>query len=177
MVNKTYLENSSEKNNELIRLKKQLIKMKNSMEQNTEFLNELKQENYALKQRTLNLEKNINLISKSNDALRRNNYMAQKIYFTNLNNTRNDLNNNNNVNSIGINLNKTKSDLLIEEFYDKENKIQSLHKMANQIFNNSQNENQPPQNEYNNNNENNMENFENYNENNNCDILDTGFKD
>lgn len=166
LVNKAYLENSSKKNNELIRLRKQLIKMKNIMEQNIEFLNELKQENYVLKQRTLNLEKNINLISKSNDALRRNSYMAQKIYFNNLNNTRNDLkNNNNNVNSIGINLKKTKSDLLMEEFYDKENKIESLHNMANQIFNNSQNEYQLLQNEYNDINENNMENFEDHNEN------------
>ena len=168
LVNKTYLENKKEKNNEVERLKKQLIKMKDILEQNTEFLNELKEENNILKQRNLNLEKNINLISKSNDGLRKNNYMSQKIFFGNLNNTKSDdINNNkNNISSISINTNKTKNDLLMEEFYDKENKIESLHNMANQIFNSCQKENQSLQNEYN----------DNIYENNKYDILDSDNK-
>jgi hypothetical protein len=136
LVNKTYLENSSEKNNELIRLKKQLIKMKSIMEQNTEFLNELKQENYALKQRTLNLEKNINLISSSSENMRKNLFFPIRIKYSNNNLNKIDFNaNNTSMNTIKTN--KTVTDILIEEFQDKENKINNLHKMAHDIYNNN----------------------------------------
>ena len=62
----------------------------------------------------------------------------QKIYYNDINNNVNyNLKNNiNNINTsnISIKTNKTKNDLLMEEFYDKENKIQSLHNMANKII-------------------------------------------
>ena len=152
LVNKKYLENTKEKNNEMSGMKKQLIKMKNILEQNMEYLNEIREENYILKQRNLNLEKNINLISKSNEGFRKNNILLEKSHYNNINNDiknnkindiNNNLNNNNNkfnvnnnTSGFSINTHKTNNDLLMEEFYDKENKIQSLHNMANQIINN-----------------------------------------
>ena len=160
LVNKKYIENTKEKNNEVSGLKKQIIKMKNLLNQNMEFLNEIREENNILKQRNLNLEKNINLISKSNEGYRNNNYLLEKVYYNENNNDINDdinddlnvnnlntnnINNNYNINNnlnknntsgISINTHKTNNDLLMEEFFDKENKIQSLHNMANKMFNN-----------------------------------------
>ena len=135
LVNKRYMENTKEKNNEVDGLKNKLNKMKNILEQNMAFLNEIRQENLILKQRNLNLEKNINLISKSNEGFRKNMYITQKLYNNNLNNI-----NDNNYSFQTNNTNKTKNDLLMEEFYNKENKIESLHNMANKILNNSLNE-------------------------------------
>ena len=132
LANKKYAENAKEKNNEVTILKKQLFKMKKILEQNMAFLDELREENNVLKQRNLNLEKNINLISKSNEGFRRNNFVSNRIYSNNKNNylTRN------NISNISMNTNKTTTDLLIEEFQNKENKMNSLHNMAQKIFNN-----------------------------------------
>ena len=152
LVNERFMENAKEKNNEVNGLKWQLKKMKNILAQNMEYLNEIREENNILKQRNLNLEKNINLISKSNEGFRNNKYLLEKVYYNDINNDINDdietnfLNNNiNNINNnlnmnrkskTSINTQKTNNDLLMEEFYDKENKIQSLHNMANKMFNN-----------------------------------------
>ena len=138
LANKEYMENNKEKKNEVEGLKNKLIKMKNILDQNMAFLNEIREENYILKKRNLNLEKNINLISKSNEGFRKNIYMTQRVYGNNINN----LNNINDINTSNMSIktnktNKTKNELLMEEFYDKENKIESLHNMANKILNNS----------------------------------------
>jgi hypothetical protein len=154
LVNKRYMANTKEKNNEVNGLKRQLKKMKNILDQNMEYLNEIREENNILKQRNLNLEKNLNIISKSNEGFRNNKYLLEKVYCNDINSDINDdietnyLNNNNNINYINNNLNmnrksgtsintqKTNNDLLMEEFYDKENKIKSLHNMANKMLSN-----------------------------------------
>ena len=170
MVNKKFTENKNERNNEMMEMKKQIIKMKNLLDQNMEFLNELRNENYILKQRNLNLEKNINLISKSNENFRKNSYLLQKYYFEN-----NFNDNNNNISITSIKTNKTKNDLLMEEFYEKENKIESLHNIANKILDDSKiiNNNKEEENIFLQE-DNNKENFniiENKNEKNNIDKL------
>lgn len=130
LVNKKYVENTKEKNNEVISLKKQIFGMKKILKQNMAFLDELRDENYILKQRNLNLEKNINLISQSNEGFRKNNYSSNRVYSNNYNLTRN------NISNISVNTNKTTTDLLMEEFQNKENKMNSLHNMAQKIFDN-----------------------------------------
>ena len=130
LVNKKYVENTKEKNNEVISLKKQIYRMKKILEQNMAFLDELREENYVLKQRNLNLEKNINLISQSNEGFRRSNLASNRVYSNNNNLTRN------NISNISMNTNKTTTDLLVEEFQNKENKMNSLHNMAQKIFDN-----------------------------------------
>ena len=134
LVNKKYNENKNEKNNKMLEMKKQIIKINNILDQNMDFLNEIRNENMILKQRNLNLEKNINLISKSNESFRKNNYLTMRLYNKNLSQNFNDKNN---ISSPSIKTNKTKNDLLIEEFYEKENKIESLHNLANKIFDDS----------------------------------------
>ena len=130
LVNKKYMENTKEKNNEVISLKNQLFRMKKILEQNMAFLDELREENYVLKQRNLNLEKNINLISQSNEGFRRNNFGSNRIYSNNNNLTRN------NIINISMHTNKTTTDLLMEEFQNKENKMNSLHNKAQNILDN-----------------------------------------
>ena len=130
LVNKKYMENTKEKNNEVISLKNQLFRMKKILEQNMAFLDELREENYVLKQRNLNLEKNINLISQSNEGFRRNNFGSNRIYSNNNNLTRN------NIINISMHTNKTTTDLLMEEFQNKENKMNSLHNKAQKILDN-----------------------------------------
>ena len=130
LVNKKYMENTKEKNNEVISLKNQIFRMKKILEQNMAFLDELREENYVLKQRNLNLEKNINLISQSNEGFRRNNFGSNRIYSNNNNLTRN------NIINISMHTNKTTTDLLMEEFQNKENKMNSLHNKAQKILDN-----------------------------------------
>ena len=133
LVNKKYMENTKEKNNEVISLKKQIFRLKKILDQNMAFLDELREENCILKQRNLNLEKNINLISKSNEGIRRNNFASNRVYSFNNNLARN------NISNISVNTNKTNkttTDLLVEEFQNKENKMNYLHNMAQKIFNN-----------------------------------------
>ena len=133
LVNKKYMENTKEKNNEVISLKKQIFRLKKILDQNMAFLDELREENYILKQRNLNLEKNINLISKSNEGIRRNNFASNRVYSFNNNLARN------NISNISVNTNKTNkttTDLLVEEFQNKENKMNYLHNMAQKIFDN-----------------------------------------
>jgi len=130
IVNKKYVENTKEKNNEVISLKKQLLRMKKILDQNMAFLDELREENYILKQRNLNLEKNINLISKSNEGFRKSNFGSNRVYSNNINLTRN------NISNISVNTNKTTTDLLVEEFQNKENKMNFLHNKAKKIFDN-----------------------------------------
>ena len=125
LVNKKYMENTKEKNNEVISLKNQIFRMKKILEQNMAFLDELREENYVLKQRNLNLEKNINLISQSNEGFRRNNFGSNRIYSNNNNLTRN------NIINISMHTNKTTTDLLMEEFQNKENKMNSLKILKN----------------------------------------------
>jgi len=130
IVNKKYVENTKEKNNEVISLKKQVLRMKKILDQNMAFLDELREENYILKQRNLNLEKNINLISKSNEGFRKSNFGSNRVYSNNINLTRN------NISNISVNTNKTTTDLLVEEFQNKENKMNFLHNKAKKIFDN-----------------------------------------
>ena len=130
LVNKKYVENTKEKNNEVISLKKQLLRMKKILDQNMAFLDELREENYILKQRNLNLEKNINLISKSNEGFRKSNFGSNRVYSNNMNLTRN------NISNISVNTNKTTTDLLVEEFQNKENKMNFLHNKAKKILDN-----------------------------------------
>lgn len=130
IVNKKYVENTKEKNNEVISLKKQLLRMKKILDQNMAFLDELREENYILKQRNLNLEKNINLISKSNEGFRKSNFGSNRVYSNNINLTRN------NISNISVNTNKTTTDLLVEELQNKENKMNFLHNKAKKIFDN-----------------------------------------
>ena len=130
LVNKKYVENAKEKNNEVISLKKKLFKMKKILEQNMAFLDELREENSILKQRNLNLEKNINLISQSNEGYRRTNFASNRVYSNNNNLAKN------NISNISINTNKTTTDLLMEEFQNKENKMNALHNKAQNILEN-----------------------------------------
>jgi len=130
LVNKKYVENIKEKNNEVISLKRKILSMKKILEQNIVFLDELREENYILKQRNLNLEKNINLISKSNEGFRRSNFSSNTVYSNNNNLARN------NISNISVNTNKTTTDLLVEEFQNKENKMNSLHNKAQKILDN-----------------------------------------
>ena len=111
--------------------------MKNILNQNISFLKKLREENSILKTRNLNLEKNINLISKSRENLR--NKILGPIKINYLNNNNSFVNRTyDNINNISINTtktNRTTTDILIEEFQDKENKMQHLHEIANNLCN------------------------------------------
>ena len=137
LFNDSFEKNTKKNMDKMTQLKMQNIQMKNILNQNISFLKELREENSILKTRNLNLEKNINLISKSRENLRNKILVPIKINY---------LNNNNsfvnrtydNINNISINTtktNKTTTDILIEEFQDKENKMQHLHEIANNLCN------------------------------------------
>ena len=137
LFNDSFEKNTKKNMDKMTQLKMQNIQMKNILNQNISFLKELREENSILKTRNLNLEKNINLISKSRENLRNKILCPIKINY---------LNNNNsfvnrtydNINNISINTtktNKTTTDILIEEFQDKENKMQHLHEIANNLCN------------------------------------------
>ena len=136
-VNNSFEQNNKKNINKVNALKLQNLKMKKILEQNLSFLKDLRDENYILKNRNLNLEKNINLISKSTENLRKKLFVPIRInYNNNVNKTEESIN----LNNISINTsktNKTTTDILIEEFQDKENKIKHLHKIANLINNNN----------------------------------------
>ena len=142
--NESFTEDTKKKSKEMNSLKMQNLKLKKILEQNIVFLKELRDENYILKLRNLKLEKNINLISKSGVNMRKKLFMPLRINYyssnnTSLNKTEDNINNKNNIsiNNISINTsktNKTSTDILIEEFQDKENKIKQLHKLAHKIY-------------------------------------------
>ena len=131
-LNESFTENNHKINN----LKTQNFRMKKLLEQNFSFLEELRKENKILKNRNLNLEKNINLISSSRENLRKNYFNPIRII--NCQNNNNSLNiTEDNINNISIytsKTNKTTTDILIEEYQNKENRIQELHKMAKRIY-------------------------------------------
>ena len=134
--NESFTENNQKKEKEINSLKMQNNKLKKILEQNIFFLKELREENHIIKNRNLNLEKNINLISKSREKMRRKILMPIGNIYTN--NNLNLTEDNININNISINTtktNKTTTDILIEEFQDKENKILNLHKIAHNIYN------------------------------------------
>ena len=138
-INNSFEQNNKKNINKVNAIKLQNLKMKKILEQNISFLKDLRDENYILKNRNLNLEKSINLISKSSENLRKKLFVPIRInYNNNVNRTEESIN----LNNISINTsktNKTTTDILIEEFQDKENKIQHLHKIANKIYNNNNN--------------------------------------
>ena len=131
-LNESFTENNHKINN----LKTQNFRMKKLLDQNFSFLEELRKENKILKNRNLNLEKNINLISSSRENLRKNYFNPIRII--NCQNNNNSLNiTEDNINNISIytsKTNKTTTDILIEEYQNKENRIQELHKMAKRIY-------------------------------------------
>ena len=140
LFNDSFEINNKKNLNKMNLLKKQNIHMKNILEQNISFLKELREENSILKNRNLNLEKNINIISKSREKLRQKILGPIKLNYTSNNSFFNKTDDNININNISINTaktNKTSTDILIEEFQDKENKMQNLHKIANALYNNN----------------------------------------
>ena len=137
LFNDSFEKNTKKNMDKMTQLKMQNIQMKNILNQNISFLKELREENSILKTRNLNLEKNINLISKSRENLR--NKILGPIKINYLNNNNSFVNGTyDNINNISINTtktNKTTTDILIEEFQDKENKMQHLHEIANNLCN------------------------------------------
>ena len=137
LFNDSFEKNTKKNMDKMTQLKMQNIQMKNILNQNISFLKELREENSILKTRNLNLEKNINLISKSREKLR--NKILGPIKINYLNNNNSFVNRTyDNINNISINTtktNKTTTDILIEEFQDKENKMQHLHEIANNLCN------------------------------------------
>ena len=137
LFNDSFEKNTKKNMDKMTQLKMQNIQMKNILNQNISFLKELREENSILKTRNLNLEKNINLISKSRENLR--NKILGPIKISYLNNNNSFVNRTyDNINNISINTtktNRTTTDILIEEFQDKENKIQHLHEIANNLCN------------------------------------------
>lgn len=137
LFNDSFERNTKKNMDKMTQLKMQNIQMKNILNQNISFLKELREENSILKTRNLNLEKNINLISKSRENLR--NKILGPIKINYLNNNNSFVNRTfDNINNISINTtktNKTTTDILIEEFQDKENKMQHLHEIANNLCN------------------------------------------
>ena len=137
LFNDSFEKNTEKNMDKMTQLKMQNIQMKNILNQNISFLKELREENSILKTRNLNLEKNINLISKSRENLR--NKILGPIKINYLNNNNSFVNKTyDNINNISINTtktNKTTTDILIEEFQDKENKMQHLHEIANNLCN------------------------------------------
>ena len=102
------------------------------------YLKQIKEENIILKKRNLKLEKNINILSVSSNNLRKKYYKPIRINYSNNNNIKNDessydINNNNMSISTNI-MNKTSTDILMDEFHEKENKMKSLHNAANKIY-------------------------------------------
>ena len=140
LFNDSFEINNKKNTNKMNLLKKQNIHMKNILEQNISFLKELRAENCILKNRNLNLEKNINIISKSREKLRQKILGPIKLNYSSTNSFFNRTDDNINLNNISINTtktNKTSTDILIEEFQNKENKMQNLHKIANSLYNNN----------------------------------------
>ena len=137
LFNDSFEKNTKKNMDKMTQLKMQNIQMKNILNQNISFLKKLREENSILKTRNLNLEKNINLISKSRENLR--NKILGPIKINYLNNNNSFVNRTyDNINNISINTtktNKTTTDILIEEFQDKENKMQHLHEIANNLCN------------------------------------------
>ena len=136
LFNESLTENKKKNKNEINTLKTQNNQLKKILDQNIFFLKELREENYILKNRNLNLEKNINIISRSGEKMRKKFFFPIKIKYNNsyLNRTDENIN----INNISINTNKTNkttTDILIEEFQDKENRIKYLHKIAHDIYN------------------------------------------
>ena len=136
IYNQSLKKTNEKKEDEVNSLKAQNIKLKTILDLNNIFLKELRKENNTLKNRNLNLEKNINLISSSSENMRKNLFFPIRIKYSNNNLNKIDFNaNNTSMNTIKTN--KTVTDILIEEFQDKENKINNLHKMAHDIYNNN----------------------------------------
>ena len=136
IYNQSLKKTNEKKEDEVNSLKAQNIKLKKILDINNIFLKELRKENNTLKNRNLNLEKNINLISSSSENMRKNLFFPIRIKYSNNNLNKIDFNaNNTSMNTIKTN--KTVTDILIEEFQDKENKINNLHKMAHDIYNNN----------------------------------------
>ena len=137
LFNDSFEKNTKKNMDKMTQLKMQNIQMKNILNQNISFLKELREENSILKTRNLNLEKNITLLSKSRENLR--NKILGPIKINYLNNNNSFVNRTyDNINNISINTaktNKTTTDILIEEFQDKENKMQHLHEIANNLCN------------------------------------------
>ena len=136
IYNQSLKKTNEKKEDEVNSLKAQNIKLKKILDINNIFLKELRKENNTLKNRNLNLEKNINLISSSSENMRKNLFFPIRIKYSNNNLNKIDFNaNNTSMNTTKTN--KTVTDILIEEFHDKENKINNLHKMAHDIYNNN----------------------------------------
>ena len=136
IYNQSLKKTNEKKEDEVNSLKAQNIKLKKILDTNNIFLKGLRKENNTLKNRNLNLEKNINLISSSSENMRKNLFFPIGIKYSNNNLNKIDFNaNNTSMNTIKTN--KTVTDILIEEFHDKENKINNLHKMAHDIYNNN----------------------------------------
>ena len=136
LFNESSIETKKKNIDKLNSLKEQNIKLKKILDTNNFFLNELRKENNTLKSRNLNLEKNINLISSSSENIRKQLFFPIRIKYNNNHMNKTDFN----INNISMNTtktNKTMTDILIEEFQDKENKINNLHKMAHEIYNNN----------------------------------------
>ena len=137
-VNESFEENNKEKNLEINLLQKKNNKLKNILEQNMGYLKQIKEENIILKKRNLKLEKNINILSVSSNNLRKKYYKPIRINYSNNSNIKNDeslydINNNNMSISTNI-MNKTSTDILMDAFHEKENKMKSLHNAANKIY-------------------------------------------
>ena len=137
LFNDSFEKNTKKNMAKMTQLKMQNIQMKNILNQNISFLKKLREENSILKTRNLNLEKNINLISKSRENLRNKILGPIKINYLNNNNSfvNRTYDNNNNISINTTKTNKTTTDILIEEFQDKENKMQHLHEIANNLCN------------------------------------------
>ena len=136
IYNQSLKKTNEKKEDEVNSLKAQNIKLKKILDTNNIFLKGLRKENNTLKNRNLNLEKNINLISSSSENMRKNLFFPIGIKYSNNNLNKIDFNaNNTSMNTTKTN--KTVTDILIEEFHDKENKINNLHKMAHDIYNNN----------------------------------------
>ena len=141
LFNESINEEKQKKINEMNSLKMQNNKLKKILEQNISFLNELREENNILKKRNLNLEKNLNLITQSSENMRKKFLVPKNIKYNqrNINRTYDDINDISIITNKTNKTNKSRTDILIEEFQDKEKKIRQLHKMAHVIYNNENN--------------------------------------
>ena len=141
LFNESINEEKQKKINEMNSLKMQNNKLKKILDQNISFLSELREENNILKNRNLNLEKNINLITQSSENMRKKFLVPKNIKYNqrNINRTYDDINDISIITNKTNKTNKSRTDILIEEFQDKEKKIRQLHKMAHVIYNNENN--------------------------------------
>ena len=141
LFNESINEEKQKKINEMNSLKMQNNKLKKILDQNISFLSELREENNILKNRNLNLEKNINLITQSSENMRKKFLVPKNIKYNqrNINRTYDDINDISIITNKTNKTSKSRTDILIEEFQDKEKKIRQLHNMAHVIYNNENN--------------------------------------